>query len=210
MSYNLGNVKGPAGKGIQSITKTGTSGLVDTYTITYSDGTTSSFTVTNGSSGADIVTSWETTLSDSKVPSEKLTKDTLDGKASNSHTHGNLSNDGKIGSSSGKIIITGTSGLLGASDIKTINNNSLIGSGNIDIQGSNVDIDTSFPSTPSDTHVPSTKLVKNSLDAKLTGTKVTSWSSTVSNNNLPSEKLVKDTIDALEDLIGDAIDYINL
>ena len=219
MSYNLGNVKGPAGKGIQSITKTGTSGLVDTYTITYSDGTTSSFTVTNGSSGADIVTSWETTLSDSKVPSEKLTKDTLDGKASNSHTHGNLSNDGKIGSSSGKIIITGTSGLLGASDIKTINNNSLIGSGNIDIQGSNVDIDTSFPSTLSDTHVPSTKLVKNSLDgkaasshthsisnvtnlqsnldAKVTGTKVTSWSSTVSNNNLPSEKLVKDTIDGL-------------
>ena len=167
MSYNLGNVKGPAGKGIQSITKTGTSGLVDTYTITYSDGTTSSFTVTNGSSGADIVTSWETTLSDSKVPSEKLTKDTLDGKASNSHTHGNLSNDGKIGSSSGKIIITGTSGLLGASDIKTINNNSLIGSGNIDIQGSNVDIDTSFPSSPSDTHVPSSKLVKNSLADKV-------------------------------------------
>jgi hypothetical protein len=167
MSYNLGNVKGPAGKGIQSITKTGTSGLVDTYTITYSDGTTSSFTVTNGSSGADIVTSWETTLSDSKVPSEKLTKDTLDGKASNSHTHGNLSNDGKIGSSSGKIIVTGTSGLLGASDLKTINNNSLIGSGNIDIQGSNVDIDTSFPSTPSDTHVPSTKLVKNSLADKV-------------------------------------------
>ena len=167
MSYNLGNVKGPAGKGIQSITKTGTSGLIDTYTITYSDGTTSSFTVTNGSSGADIVTSWETTLSDSKVPSEKLTKDTLDGKASNSHTHGNLSNDGKIGSSSGKIIITGTSGLLGASDIKTINNNSLIGSGNIDIQGSNVDIDTSFPSSPSDTHVPSSKLVKNSLADKV-------------------------------------------
>ena len=205
VSYNLGNVKGPAGKGIQSITKTGTVGLVDTYTITYSDGTTSSFTVTNGSSGADIVTTWETTLSNDKVPSEKLTKDTLDTKASNSHIHGNLSNDGKIGSTSGKIIITGTGGLLGASDLKTINNNSLLGSGNIDIQGSSVDIDTSFPSTLSDTHVPSTKLVKNSLDAKLTGTKVTSWSSTVSNNNLPSEKLVKDTID---DLIGEAIQYI--
>ena len=256
MSYNLGNVKGPAGKGIQSITKTGTSGLIDTYTITYSDGTTSSFTVTNGSSGADIVTSWETTLSNDKVPSEKLTKDTLDTKASNSHTHGGISNDGKIGSTSGKIIITGTAGLLGASDIKTINNTSLIGSGNIDIQGSGVDIDTSFPSTPSDTHVPSTKLVKNSLPTKLSdltndsdfietssttglikndgsimtsgtgstnysagnhthsgyvsATKVTSWSSTVSDSNVPSEKLVKDTIDALEDLIGDAIDYINL
>ena len=238
VSYNLGNVKGTAGKGIASITKTGTSGLVDTYTITYTDGTTSTFTVTNGESGADIVTSWESTPSDSKVASEKLTKDTLDTKASNSHTHGNLSNDGKIGSSSGKIIVTGTSGLLGASDIKTINNNSLLGSGNIDIQGGggSVDIDTSFPSTLSDTHVPSTKLVKNSLDAKLTGSKVTSWSSTTSDSNVPSEKLVKDTIDtkintsdiannlttttagkvldarqgkALADLIGDAITYIN-
>ncbi len=38
----------PRGKGIQSISKTGTSGLIDTYTITYSDGTTYTFTVTNG------------------------------------------------------------------------------------------------------------------------------------------------------------------
>lgn len=38
----------PRGKGIASITKTATSGLVDTYTITYSDGYTTTFTVTNG------------------------------------------------------------------------------------------------------------------------------------------------------------------
>lgn len=38
----------PRGIGIASIQKTGTSGLVDTYTITYSDGYTSTFTVTNG------------------------------------------------------------------------------------------------------------------------------------------------------------------
>lgn len=36
------------GKTIQSIALTGTVGLVDTYTITYSDGTTSTFDVTNG------------------------------------------------------------------------------------------------------------------------------------------------------------------
>ena len=36
---------------IVSVEKTGTSGLVDTYTITYSDGTTSTFTVTNGQDG---------------------------------------------------------------------------------------------------------------------------------------------------------------
>ena len=39
--------------GIQSIVKTGTSGLVDTYTITYADTTTSTFTVTNGADGAN-------------------------------------------------------------------------------------------------------------------------------------------------------------
>lgn len=39
------------GVGIESIAKTGTSGLVDTYTITLTNGETYSFTVTNGSSG---------------------------------------------------------------------------------------------------------------------------------------------------------------
>ena len=43
---------GETGNGIASVTKTGTSGLVDTYTITYTDGSTSTFTVTNGQDGA--------------------------------------------------------------------------------------------------------------------------------------------------------------
>lgn len=43
----------PRGKGISSITKTGTQGLVDTYTITYSDGATTTFNVTNGANGTD-------------------------------------------------------------------------------------------------------------------------------------------------------------
>ena len=46
-------VAGADGRGIDSIVKTGTSGLVDTYTITYSDNTTSTFNVTNGAQGAD-------------------------------------------------------------------------------------------------------------------------------------------------------------
>ena len=120
--------------------------------------------------GVTIVTSWSSTLSDSKIPSEKLAKNTLDTKQAT---------------------------LVSGSNIKTINNTSILGSGNIDIQGTGVDIDTSFPSTLSDTHVPSTKLVKNSLDGKVTGTKVTSWSSTLADTNIPSEKLVKDTIDGL-------------
>jgi len=39
---------GPTGNGIASITKTATSGLVDTYTITYTNGNTTTFTITNG------------------------------------------------------------------------------------------------------------------------------------------------------------------
>ena len=46
-----GTLKGADGNGIASITKTGTAGLVDTYTITYDDGNTTTFTVTNGEDG---------------------------------------------------------------------------------------------------------------------------------------------------------------
>lgn len=43
----IGNVKGKDGRGITSIKKTGTTGSVDTYTITYTDSTTSTFTINN-------------------------------------------------------------------------------------------------------------------------------------------------------------------
>lgn len=45
-------IAGADGRGIEGIQKTGTSGLVDTYTITYTDATTSTFNVTNGANGA--------------------------------------------------------------------------------------------------------------------------------------------------------------
>jgi hypothetical protein len=47
----LDGVNGTNGRGITSIVKTDTVGLIDTYTITYSDMTTSNFTVTNGADG---------------------------------------------------------------------------------------------------------------------------------------------------------------
>lgn len=43
--------KGDTGNGVASIAKTSTSGLVDTYTITFTNGTTTTFTVTNGAKG---------------------------------------------------------------------------------------------------------------------------------------------------------------
>ena len=89
---------------------------------------------------SSIATSFGSTLSDSKVASEKLVKNSLDAKQAT--------------------LVSGT-------NIKTINNNSLLGSGNINIEsGSNVDIVTSWESTPSDEKVASEKLTKNTLDAK--------------------------------------------
>lgn len=46
----IGNIKGKDGRGIASIEKTGTTGSVDTYTIRYTDGTTSKYTVNNSDS----------------------------------------------------------------------------------------------------------------------------------------------------------------
>ena len=48
-------IQGDTGNGIASIEKTGTSGLVDTYTITFDDGTTETYEVTNGADGDDYV-----------------------------------------------------------------------------------------------------------------------------------------------------------
>lgn len=44
-------IQGETGNGISSIIKTSTSGLVDTYTITYTNGTTTTFDITNGEDG---------------------------------------------------------------------------------------------------------------------------------------------------------------
>ena len=86
------------------------------------------------------VTSWSSTPSDDNVASEKLIKDSLDAKQAT--------------------LVSGTS-------IKTINNESLLGSGNISVGGgSSVDIVTSWETTPVDTKVASEKLTKDSLDLK--------------------------------------------
>lgn len=49
-----GNIKGETGNGIASITKTSTNVLVDTYTILFTDGTHTTFDVTNGKSIVSI------------------------------------------------------------------------------------------------------------------------------------------------------------
>lgn len=51
-AQGIPGVAGADGRGIISITKTASHGLIDTYTITYSDRTTSTYQVTNGANGA--------------------------------------------------------------------------------------------------------------------------------------------------------------
>ena len=46
-------IKGEQGVGVRSITKTGSAGLTDTYTVTLTDGSTYTYTVTNGRDGED-------------------------------------------------------------------------------------------------------------------------------------------------------------
>ena len=49
---------GKTGKGVLSVAKTSTSGLVDTYTMTYTDGSTYTYNVTNGKDGRDEQDTW--------------------------------------------------------------------------------------------------------------------------------------------------------
>lgn len=46
-------IQGANGRGITSIVKTNTSGLIDTYTITFTDSTTTLFNITNGANGTN-------------------------------------------------------------------------------------------------------------------------------------------------------------
>ena len=63
---------GATGNGIASITKTGTVGLVDTYTITYTNGTTTTFTVTNGSDATVTVDDALSTTSENPVQNKVI------------------------------------------------------------------------------------------------------------------------------------------
>ena len=93
---------GENGVGISSIVKTGTSGLVDTYTITYTDGNTTTFAVTNGEDGApgvspiitvtDITGGHRVTIADAEHP-QGQSFDVMDG-AGNLHVVGYYTDDG--------------------------------------------------------------------------------------------------------------------
>ena len=64
--------------------------------------TTGSFGSSTSTSATEFVACNDSRLSNARTPT--------------SHTHGNLTNDGKVGSASGKILTTGTNGVIQASD----------------------------------------------------------------------------------------------
>ena len=70
---------GATGNGIASVVKTSSAGLVDTYTITYTNGNTATFTVTNGQDGTDGNDGHSPVVTASKVG--KTTTISVDGTA---------------------------------------------------------------------------------------------------------------------------------
>ena len=92
--------------------------------------------------------------------------------------------------------------LVSGTNIKTINNQSLLGNGNISIQGggTGVDISTSWGDPTSDSKVPSEKLTKDSLDGKENlSNKVTSISPSSTDTQYPSAKCVYDNLNSVYD-----------
>ena len=150
----------------------------------------------DGADGTNVfVANNDSRLSDSRTPT--------------SHTHGNLTNDGKVGSSSNYFVYTTTSGAITSKQkIGNITTSGAIGStgGKPIITTTSGVLTTGSFGTSSGTFAEG----NHTHSGYVSATKVTSWQSTPSDSNVPSEKLVSDTFDAIEDLIGDAIQYINM
>lgn len=101
--------------------KTSTDGTNVQVKVTETDGKISAVNITtdNTENRNNKVTAWSETTTDAHYPSEKLVKSSLDGKASSTHTHGNITNDGKIGSTANLAVVTGTSGAVTTADLTT-------------------------------------------------------------------------------------------
>ena len=115
-------IKGEVGVGVSKVEKTSTSGLVDTYTITLTNGNTSTFTVTNGKDGVSVVSISKTatdgvydiftidysngTTSDFRI---KQGRDGIDGTNGKDGTNGTNGKDG-VSIVSASLVKLGTNG----------------------------------------------------------------------------------------------------
>ena len=133
---DVGGIQGPAGEegvGIVSISKTGSAGLVDTYTVTYSDGDTDTFTVTNGQNGTNGTNGVG-------VPAGGYVGEII-AKSSDETDYATywkylktINNNSLLSSTAADIAVQET--LVSGTNIKTIDNTSLLGSGNISTSAS--------------------------------------------------------------------------
>ena len=165
-----------------------------------SDGKITSTAVTVASNDNIVITDYSDS---SKI---KRVANLLAGHITDSTAHSNIgssANDTQATINSD--IDTALSGkqatLVSGTNIKTINSESILGSGNITIQGGG------GGSCVTDFYIDSNTdewVIETSACSQ--GEVVTSWSSTLTDTKVPSEKLVKEYVD---DLVGDAILFIN-
>lgn len=145
---------------------------------------------TSGGSSVDIVTSWEQTLSDEKVPSEKLVKNSLDLKSDSTHTHSQYLTEHQsltnyVQKENGKGLFSGsyadltnkpsytatiTSSTTGAYKIGSIN----ISGTNVDIYGKDTDTHQSLTDYVQKSNT--TGLLKNDGTVMTSGTASTNYS----------------------------------
>lgn len=107
--------------------------------------------------------------------------------------------------------------LISGTNIKTINNESILGPGNLTIQGggTSVDIVTSWESTPSDSKVASEKLTKDTLDGKLNKSLDVSYINVASNDKVlitdyDNSNNIRAVQSILTDHIKDPTAYTNI
>lgn len=92
--------------GIQTIAKTGTSGLTDTYTITLADTTTMTFTVTNGKGIQSIATYWAVSSNGTTPPTNwSLTRQSMTSTNRYLWSHQTITyNDGSIVNTTSSVV----------------------------------------------------------------------------------------------------------
>lgn len=168
--------KGTDGRAITSVTKTGTSGLVDTYKIQFSDNTSTTFTVTNGSSIKSIaktgtnglVDTYTVTLTDNT--SSTFTVTNGNGIASitlQSGTHAAGTTDVyKITFDNGQYTTFSVyNGLNGSGSVVSVNEKSPDAAGNVTLTASDVGAPTTEQFSTLQTTVNGKQPATNSLTA---------------------------------------------
>ena len=150
--------KGTDGRAITSVTKTGTSGLVDTYKIQFSDNTSTTFTVTNGSSiksiaktgTSGLVDTYKVTLTDNTTSTFTVTNG--NGIASitlQSGTHAAGTTDVyKITFDNGQhTTFSVYNGLNGSGSVVSVNGESPDASGNVTVTGESIPLNDASETT---------------------------------------------------------------